>query len=48
MNTFNFEFLEVLFLAAPILRAVWPALFEMFHIQDWYGPSPYDWNEFCL
>ena len=36
------------FLAAPILREVWPALFEMFQIQDWYGQTPYDWNEFVF
>ena len=35
----------MLFLAAPILRDVWPALFE---VPDRYGQSPYDWNEFVL
>ena len=47
VNTSNLS-LEVLFLVEPTLREAWPALFEMFHIQDWYGQSPNDWNEFVF
>ena len=35
----------MLFLVAPILREVGPALFEILHIHNWRYPVPNDWNE---
>ena len=45
---FQYEFLEVLFLVAPILLEAWPAFFETFHFQGLYGQFPDDWNGFVF
>ena len=42
---FYYAFLEVLFLAAPILRQVWLALFEILHTHKLLNPFPNDWNK---
>ena len=34
----------MLFLAEPILHEVWPTLFEILHILDWYNRFSCDWN----
>ena len=41
-------YLEVLFLVEPILRDVWPALFEILHTHNLRYPFPNDWNELVI
>ena len=45
---FGYEYLEVLFLVEPILREVWPALFEILHTHNLRYPTPDDWNELVV